>query len=148
MIFTVGKKIAMYKNSRRATPSTFSGGTGFSPRDVTPEATRAVIEREAPGIAYAMITRSMAVTEMAMLSRAVAGIASETLVVNLPGSAKAAVECFGFIKASILHAVALITDNKELVENVHKWVQQEERKPSATEANPSPSKVRKEEEEK
>jgi molybdopterin adenylyltransferase len=69
-----------------------TGGTGMSPRDVTPEATRAVIERETPGFAEAMRAASLAVTPHAMLSRAVAGIAGHTLIVNLPGSPKAARE--------------------------------------------------------
>lgn len=97
-----------------------TGGTGFSPRDVTPEATRAVIDREAPGLAYAMLTKSLAITEMAMLSRAVCGIRLKTLIINLPGSPKGAVECFNFVKNSIPHAVALLTDNKDLIEKSHK----------------------------
>ncbi|KAJ8979240.1 hypothetical protein NQ317_012150 [Molorchus minor] len=100
-----------------------TGGTGLSPRDVTPEATRAVIDREVPGISAAMITRSLAVTDLAMLSRAVCGTRGKTLIVNLPGSAKAAVECFGFIKSCIPHAVALLSDKKELVANLHQQVQ-------------------------
>ncbi|XP_015834901.1 gephyrin isoform X3 [Tribolium castaneum] len=100
-----------------------TGGTGFSPRDVTPEATRAVIEKEAPGIAYAMITKSLAITPMAMLSRAVAGIKAQSLIVNLPGSAKGAVECFSFIQECIPHALALITDNKTEVTKKHREVQ-------------------------
>src|SRR6185295_4182934 len=66
-----------------------TGGTGFAPRDVTPEATRAVIEREAPGLAEAMRAASLALTPHAMLSRAVCGIRGQTLIVNLPGSPKA-----------------------------------------------------------
>ena len=69
-----------------------TGGTGFAPRDVTPEATRAVIEREAPGLAEAMRAASLRKTPHAMLSRAVCGIRGRTLIVNLPGSPKAARE--------------------------------------------------------
>ena len=65
-----------------------TGGTGFAPRDVTPEATRAVIEREAPGLAEAMRAASLLVTPHAMLSRAVCGIRGRTLIINLPGSPK------------------------------------------------------------
>ncbi|KAJ8937396.1 hypothetical protein NQ318_015748, partial [Aromia moschata] len=101
----------------------FPGGTGVSPRDVTPEATKLVIEKELPGISHAMVARSLAVTDMAMLSRAVCGFKAKTLIINLPGSAKGAVECFGFIKNSISHAVALLTDNKELVANTHRLIQ-------------------------
>lgn len=114
-----------------------TGGTGFSPRDVTPEATRAVIEREAPGISYAMISRSLEITPLAMLSRAVSGIKDKSLIVNLPGSAKGAIECFSFIKDCIPHAVALITDNKLDVSKTHKKVQKSVRFSDGSE----PSKV-------
>ena len=69
-----------------------TGGTGLSPRDVTPEATKAVIERETPGLAEAMRAASLAITPHGMLSRAVAGIAACTLIINLPGSPRAARE--------------------------------------------------------
>ena len=69
-----------------------TGGTGFSPHDVTPEATRAVIEREAPGLAEAMRAASLQITAHAMLSRIVTGIRKRTLILNLPGSPKGAVE--------------------------------------------------------
>jgi molybdopterin adenylyltransferase len=82
-----------------------TGGTGFTPDDVTPEATRAVIEREAPGIAEAMRAVSLAQTPMAVLSRAVSGIRGRTLIVNFPGSPKAVEECFGVLEAVLPHAV-------------------------------------------
>jgi molybdenum cofactor synthesis domain-containing protein len=82
-----------------------TGGTGFTPDDVTPEATRAVIEREAPGIAEAMRAMSLAQTPMAVLSRAVAGIRGRTLIVNFPGSPKAVEECFGVLELVLPHAV-------------------------------------------
>ncbi|MGI8624368.1 MAG: MogA/MoaB family molybdenum cofactor biosynthesis protein [Solirubrobacteraceae bacterium] len=82
-----------------------TGGTGFTPDDVTPEATRAVIDREAPGIAEAMRAVSLAHTPMAVLSRAVAGIRAQTLIVNLPGSPKAVEECFGVLEPVLGHAV-------------------------------------------
>ena len=71
-----------------------TGGTGFAPRDVTPEATKEVIDRETPGLVHAMMTGSLHVTPMAMLSRLVCGIRGKTLVVNLPGNTKGAVENF------------------------------------------------------
>ena len=85
-----------------------TGGTGFSKRDVTPEATKAVIEREAPGIAEAMRTESLKITPMAMLSRATAGIRGNSLIVNLPGSEKAVRECLGFIVKPIRHGVEIL----------------------------------------
>lgn len=82
-----------------------TGGTGFAPRDVTPEATRAVIEREAPGLAEAMRADSLRVTPHAMLSRAVAGMAGCTLIVNLPGSPKAARENLRAILPALPHGL-------------------------------------------
>jgi molybdopterin adenylyltransferase len=82
-----------------------TGGTGFTPDDVTPEATRLVVERLAPGITEAMRAVSLAHTPMAVLSRAVAGIAGVTLIVNFPGSPKAVEECFGVLEPVLAHAV-------------------------------------------
>ena len=85
-----------------------TGGTGFGPRDNTPEATRAVIEREAAGIAEAMRRETVVRTPMAMLSRGVCGIRGSTLIINLPGSPKAVKECFEVIRPVLQHAVNLI----------------------------------------
>jgi molybdenum cofactor synthesis domain-containing protein len=89
-----------------------TGGTGFAPRDVTPEATRAVVQREAPGLAEAMRAASLRVTPHAMLSRAVAGIRGRTLIVNLPGSPKAVRENLETILPALPHAVELMRDVK------------------------------------
>ncbi len=86
-----------------------TGGTGFAPRDVTPEATRAAIEREAPGLVQAMIAASLQKTPHAMLSRMVAGIRGRTLIVNLPGSPKAASENFLTILPALPHALELLS---------------------------------------
>jgi molybdopterin adenylyltransferase len=86
-----------------------TGGTGFGPRDNTPEATQAVIEREAPGMAEAMRRESASKTPMAMLSRGICGIRGETLIINLPGSPKAVAECFEVIRPVLGHAIDLIT---------------------------------------
>jgi len=88
-----------------------TGGTGFGPRDVTPEATRSVIERPAPGLAEAMRTASLKVTSHAMLSRADAGIRKRALIINLPGSPKGAVENFRVVLPVIPHAVHLLTEH-------------------------------------
>lgn len=85
-----------------------TGGTGFSPRDVTPEATCAVCERMAPGIPEAMRAASMAVTPRACLSREVAGIAGRTLIVNLPGSPKAALENLSAVIDAIPHGLEVL----------------------------------------
>lgn len=87
-----------------------TGGTGFAPRDVTPEATRTVIAREAPGLAEAMRAASLRVTPHAMLSRAVAGIRGRTLIVNLPGSPRGAVENLATILPVLPHAVELLRE--------------------------------------
>ncbi len=88
-----------------------TGGTGFSPRDVTPEATRAVIDRDAPGIAEAIRAASLKITPHAMLSRAVAGIRKKTLIINLPGSPKGAVESLQVVMAVLPHAVQLLHED-------------------------------------
>ncbi len=85
-----------------------TGGTGFSPRDNTPEATRAVIEREAPGLSEAMRMETLKATPMAMISRGVCGIRSGALIINLPGSPKAVRESFYVIRPVLRHAVALL----------------------------------------
>lgn len=86
-----------------------TGGTGFGPRDNTPEATRAVIEREAPGLAEAMRRQTSGKTPMAMLSRGICGIRGTTLIINLPGSPRAVAECFEVIRPVLAHAVSLIS---------------------------------------
>jgi molybdenum cofactor synthesis domain-containing protein len=88
-----------------------TGGTGFAPRDVSPEATRAVIEREAPGLAEAMRAASLKITPHAILSRVVAGIRKRTLIINLPGSPKGAVENLQVILPVLPHAVQLLRDD-------------------------------------
>ncbi|XP_069494795.1 gephyrin isoform X20 [Ambystoma mexicanum] len=96
-----------------------TGGTGFAPRDVTPEATREVIEREAPGMALAMLMGSLNVTPLGMLSRPVCGIRGKTLIINLPGSKKGSQECFQFILPALPHAIDLLRDAIVKVKEVH-----------------------------
>ncbi len=88
-----------------------TGGTGFAPRDVTPEATLAVLEKNAPGIAEAMRAQSLKITPHAMLSRQQAGIRKKTLIINLPGSPKGALENFEVILPVLPHAIELLQEN-------------------------------------
>jgi molybdopterin adenylyltransferase len=88
-----------------------TGGTGFGPRDNTPEATRKTIEREAPGMAEAMRAESLKHTPMGMVSRGVCGIRDSCLIVNLPGSPKAVVESFAVLKPVLPHVVDLLAGN-------------------------------------
>lgn len=88
-----------------------TGGTGFAPRDNTPEATRAVIEKEAQGIAEAIRAESLKITPMAMISRGVCGIREGTLIINLPGSPKGVRESFAVIKPVLQHAINLLEGN-------------------------------------
>lgn len=88
-----------------------TGGTGFALRDVTPEATRAVIDRESPGLAEAMRAASLKITPHAMLSRIVTGIRKKTLIINLPGSPKGAVENLQVVIPILPHAVQLLQDD-------------------------------------
>lgn len=90
-----------------------TGGTGFGPRDVTPEATELVIEREAPGLAEAMRFESLKATPHAMLSRALAGIRGNVLIINLPGSLKAALENFQVVLPVLPHAVELLHNDPD-----------------------------------
>jgi len=90
-----------------------TGGTGFAPRDVTPEATVAVVDRLAPGISEAIRMKSLAVTNRAMLSRAVSGIRGKTLIVNLPGSPKAVAESLDVILPVLPHAVETLSGNTQ-----------------------------------
>jgi molybdopterin adenylyltransferase len=86
-----------------------TGGTGFSPRDITPEATKDILHREALGIVEAMRLKSLEITDRAMLSRATAGIRNQTLIINMPGSPKAVKECFEVIRNVLPHALEILT---------------------------------------
>ncbi|XP_068457702.1 gephyrin-like isoform X1 [Clinocottus analis] len=101
-----------------------TGGTGFAPRDVTPEATREVIEREAPGMALAMLMGSLNVTPLGMLSRPVCGIRGKTLIINLPGSKKGSQECFQFILPALPHAIDLLREAVVRVNSTHAALEQ------------------------
>lgn len=88
-----------------------TGGTGFAPRDITPEATKTVIEKEVPGISEAIRYESLKITPKAMLSRAVSGIRGKTLIINLPGSPKAVKESLSVVLPVLSHAVETLSGN-------------------------------------
>jgi len=88
-----------------------TGGTGFAPRDVTPEATRLVVERLTPGLDEAMRSASLKVTPHAMLSRAISGIRGQTLIINLPGSPKGALENLQVVIPVLAHAIELLRED-------------------------------------
>lgn len=104
----LAEKLRAYADRTDVNLIVTTGGTGFSPRDNTPEATRAVIQREAPGLSEAMRVETLKQTPLAMTSRGVCGIRFGTLIVNLPGSPKGVRESFAVIKPVLSHAIALL----------------------------------------
>ncbi len=105
----LSEKMAEIADNNRAELILTTGGTGFSQRDVTPEATEDIIQRRVPGIPEAMRACSMAITKRAMLSRATAGIRKKTLIINLPGSPKAVRESLEYIIGSLAHGIEILT---------------------------------------
>ena len=104
----IAGKLIEWSDSRKIDVILTTGGTGLAERDVTPEATLSVIEREVPGIPEAMRAKSLEKTPMAVLSRSVAGLRGKCLIINLPGSPKAVGECLEAILTAIPHAVEII----------------------------------------
>ena len=105
----LSKKMAEIADNNTAELILTTGGTGFSPRDIMPEATEDIIDRRVPGIPEAMRTYSMTITKRAMLSRATAGIRKKTLIVNLPGSPKAVKESLEYIIDPLAHGIEIMT---------------------------------------
>jgi molybdenum cofactor synthesis domain-containing protein len=110
---TLRERLAQWADSGELDVILTTGGTGFAPRDVTPEATLAVVERLTPGLGEAMRQASLRVTPHAMLSRATAGIRQRTLIVNLPGSPRGAVENLQVILPVLPHAVQLLSEDPQ-----------------------------------
>jgi molybdopterin adenylyltransferase len=104
----IQRALIKWSDDQRADLIITTGGTGLSPRDVTPEATTAVVQRLIPGMAEAMRAASMLKTPHAMISRAVAGVRGKTLIINLPGSPKGAIENLEAVLPALKHAVAKI----------------------------------------
>ncbi len=104
----IARKLADWADAGHSDLILTTGGTGFSDRDVTPEATLSILERQAPGISLAIMTESLKITPHAMLSRAVSGIRKRTLIVNFPGSPKAALENLNMILPVLPHAIELL----------------------------------------
>lgn len=107
----IAEKLSSWSDQEKADIILTTGGTGFSPRDVTPEATLQTIDRNAPGLAEAMRAKSLAITPHAMLSRGVTGIRKRTLIINLPGSPKGALENLEVLLPILPHAVELIQED-------------------------------------
>ena len=105
----LSKKMAEIADNNTAELILTTGGTGFSPRDIMPEATEDIIDRRVPGIPEAMTAYSMTITKRAMLSRATAGIRKKTLIVNLPGSPKAVKESLEYIIDPLAHGIEIMT---------------------------------------
>ena len=103
------KKLLHFSDQRQADLIFTTGGTGFSKRDVTPEATKQVVEREVPGIGEALRSYSMTITPKAMLSRQTAGIRGNTLIINLPGSPKACRENIEYIIKPLKHGLGILS---------------------------------------
>ena len=101
----ISSRLMHYADESRANLILTSGGTGLSPRDVTPEATMSIIDREIPGFTEVMRAESLKKTPHAMISRAVAGMRGSTIIINLPGSPKAVIECLEVIAPALVHAV-------------------------------------------
>jgi molybdopterin adenylyltransferase len=109
----ISRKLAEWSDSNRFDVLLTTGGTGFAPRDVTPEATRLVLERLTPGLDEAMRAASLKVTPHAMLSRATSGIRKRTLIINLPGSPKGALENLQVVIPVLAHAVELLREDPQ-----------------------------------
>lgn len=107
----ISTTLAAWADTNTADVILTSGGTGFTSRDITPEATLAVIDRIAPGISEAIRAFSLRITPHAMLSRAVSGIRKRTLIINLPGSPKGALESLEYVLPVLSHAVDLLQDS-------------------------------------
>lgn len=120
----ISKKLHQLSNPANGIACIFTtGGTGFAPRDVTPEATKSVIDKDCPQLTMALCLFSLQKTKFAALSRGVCGIKGSTLILNFPGSEKAVVECFDYVKDLLPHALHLLNNDLALVRKTHEAIQ-------------------------
>ncbi|XP_070181196.1 gephyrin-like [Littorina saxatilis] len=119
----IKEKLCVWSDNLKLDLILTTGGTGFSPRDVTPEATKSVLEREAVGMTVTMLTASLSITPLAMLSRPACGTRGHTLIINLPGSFKGSEECFRVVSKGIPHAVDLLRGSHGQVQKTHQALQ-------------------------
>ena len=108
----IKEKLTFYSDTLKVDLVLTTGGTGFTARDLTPEATKEVIERDVPGIPEAMRTECLKITKKAMLSRGVAGIRGKTLIINLPGSSRGAQESLEAILGGLAHGLDMIAERQ------------------------------------
>ncbi|KAK6639528.1 hypothetical protein RUM43_007801 [Polyplax serrata] len=127
----IKKKLLEWCDTKKMNVIFTTGGTGVAPRDVTPEATLSLLDREIPGIPSLIFKRSSEVTPLAALSRGVAGVRGKSLIINLPGSKKASEECLEAVSTVIGHAVDLVCDVKASVEKLHLSLQTKKSKVKA-----------------
>ena len=106
----IAARLSEWSDEKRLNLILTTGGTGLAPRDITPEATKSILERDAPGIAEALRAISLQYTRNAMLSRGVAGVRGRTLIINLPGSPKAVKECLEYVLPVLPHAINLLIE--------------------------------------
>ncbi|PVD26116.1 hypothetical protein C0Q70_13784 [Pomacea canaliculata] len=122
----IKNKLCVWSDNLKLDVILTTGGTGFSHRDVTPEATKSVLEREAIGMVVAMLTSSLGITPLAMLSRPCCGTRGHTLIINLPGSAKGSEECLRVVSKAIHHAVDLLRGFHGSIQKVHQALQEQQ----------------------
>ena len=115
--YAISEKLKTWADELKLSIIFTTGGTGFAPRDVTPEATKSILEKDAPGIAEYIRQRSTAITPHAILSRGMSGIRKSSLIINLPGNPKAACESIEFILDVLPHAIELISNDPDAEKN-------------------------------